>query len=96
MLLMLMLTQKWCLMMTNNPVAALMRGEDADTGSPELNAVLRRAGERLRNLPTDLAQKLFETAPKDREFVLREAVEQIVLEMDLFMMKRGVDLADHE
>lgn len=82
--------------MTNNPVAAIMRGEDADTGSPELNAVLRRAGERLRNLPTDLAQKLFDTAPKDREFVLREALEEILLEMDLFMMRQGIDLADKE
>lgn len=82
--------------MTDNRVAKILRGEDADTGNPELNALLRRAGERLRNLPTDLAQKLFETAPKDREFVLREAVEQIVLEMDLFMMRQGIDLADKD
>lgn len=82
--------------MTMNTVAAILKGEDAQTGNPELDAVLLRTGERLRNLPNDLAQKLFETAPKDREFVLREAVEQIVLEMDLFMMRRGIDLADKD
>lgn len=82
--------------MTGNTVVKILKGEAAQTGNPELDAVLQRTGERLRALPNEMAEKLFQTEPQHREAVLREALEQVLLESDLFMMRHGHDLADQK
>lgn len=80
--------------MTGNTVAAILKGEAASTGNPELDAVLRRTGERLRALPSEMGEKLMQVEPQHREAALREALEQVLLESDLFMMRHGHDFAD--